>query len=204
MRLVAIAIWMFVFSFGLLAAPVRAQVTEIYRCTGATGSIFYTLEDRNTVGNDCKLVTREEVRKHAPNSSAGFPKSMKDSAIALHLQGGTLVVPVLINNAIALNFVVDSGAADVSIPADVVLTLMRTGTLKKSDFLGTRIYVLADGSKVPSQTFRIRSIKVGDRIVENVTGSVAPVQGTLLLGQSFLSRFKSWSIDNGKQVLLLK
>jgi predicted aspartyl protease len=102
-----------------------------------------------------------------------------------------------------LDFVVDSGASDVSIPADVVMTLMRTGTLKDSDFLGEKTYVLADGSKVPSQTFRIRSLKVGDKVLQNVNGSIAPVQGSLLLGQSFLSRFKSWLVDNGKHALLL-
>ena len=113
-------------------------------------------------------------------------------------------MPVVINAAITLEFVVDSGAADVSIPADVVLTLMRTGTLRDTDFLGKQTYVLADGSKVPSNTFRIRSLKVGSRTLENVVGSVAPVQGTLLLGQSFLSRFKSWSIDNRKRALILE
>lgn len=144
-----------------------------------------------------------------PPSPAPNPKNSKAivaSALSTPLlqQGGTFVVPVEINGAITLNFVVDSGAADVNIPQDVVTTLMRTGTLKKSDFLGQRIYVLADGSKIPSQTFRIRSMKVGDRIVENVTGSVASTEGVLLLGQSFLGRFKSWSIDNGKHVLLLE
>jgi hypothetical protein len=79
--------------------------------------------------------------------------------------GGTFAVPVVINGAIALDFIVDSGAADVSIPADVVITLMRTGTIKESDFLGQKTYMLADGSKVPSQTFRIRSLKVGDRVL---------------------------------------
>ena len=54
----------------------------------------------------------------------------------------------LINDAITLDFIVDSGAADVTIPADVVLTLMRTKTLKETDFLGEQTYVLADGSKV--------------------------------------------------------
>ena len=97
-----------------------------------------------------------------------------------------------------MEFVIDSGAASVSIPADVVLTLTRTGTLRDTDFLGEQTYVLADGSKVPSKTFRIRSLMVGNKTLENVVGSVAPVQGTLLLGQSFLSRFKSWSIDNKK------
>jgi hypothetical protein len=40
-------------------------------------------------------------------------------------------------------------------------------------------------------------------VVENVTGSVANVKAELLLGQSFLSRFKSCSIDNGRQALVL-
>jgi hypothetical protein len=48
------------------------------------------------------------------------------------------------------------------------------------------------------------SIWVGDVVLENVTASVAPSQGSLLLGQSFLSRFKSWSIDNAIHELLLE
>jgi predicted aspartyl protease len=39
--------------------------------------------------------------------------------------------------------------------------------------------------------------------IENVQGSIAPVAGELLLGQSFLARFKSWSIDNARQALVL-
>jgi predicted aspartyl protease len=63
--------------------------------------------------------------------------------------------------------------------------------------------VLADGSKVPSQTFVIRSLKVGNKVLENVRGSVASVHGNLLLGQTFLSHFKSWSVDNATHALLL-
>ncbi len=123
--------------------------------------------------------------------------------VYLKKQGGTYVLPVLKNNAITLNFVVDSGAADVTVPADVVWTLTRTGTLNKTDFIGTKTYTLADGSTLPSTTFRIRSLTVGNRVVENVTAGIAPVQGSLLLGQSFLSRFTSWSIDNSRHALVL-
>jgi clan AA aspartic protease (TIGR02281 family) len=119
----------------------------------------------------------------------------------LKKEGGTFVVPVQINGAITLDFTVDSGAADVSVPADVFSTLARTRTIKDSDIIGEQTYVLADGSKI---TFTIRSLKVGDRVVENVSGSIAPSQGSLLLGQSFLERFKSWSVDNTKHVLLLE
>jgi predicted aspartyl protease len=112
-------------------------------------------------------------------------------------------VPVTINGQLTLDFIVDSGAADVSIPTDVVQTLWRTGTITDDDFLSSETYRMADGSTVPSQRFRIRSLKVGDTMLENVTGSIAPAAGSLLLGQSFLARFKSWSIDNQLQALVL-
>ena len=57
---------------------------------------------------------------------------------------------------------------------------------------------------MPSATFRIRSLTVGGTTIENVIGSIAPVSGTLLLGQSFLNRFNSWSFDNTKQALILQ
>jgi len=148
--------------------------------------------------------TNVEQAASQPRASGRKSGPKNSSAVRLKKEGGTYVVPVLINNAITLSFVIDSGASDVSIPADVVLTLIRTGTLRQVDFLGKKVYTLADGSRLPSQTFRIRSMKVGDRVVENVTGSVAPVEGSLLLGQSFLGRFKSWSIDNGNHALLLE
>jgi hypothetical protein len=137
-----------------------------------------------------------------PPSSARAPTANGRSEIALH-GSGTFTVPVTINGAITLEFTLDSGASDVSIPADVVMTLMRTGTIDRSDFLGSRTYVMADGSTAPSTIFRIRSLRVGDHEVRNVTGSIAPVKGSLLLGQSFLRQFGAWSIDNRRGVLVL-
>jgi clan AA aspartic protease (TIGR02281 family) len=124
--------------------------------------------------------------------------------IPMIAQGGTFVVPVLINKAITLDFTIDSGAADVSIPSDVVSTLIRANTINDTDFTGTKTYVLADGTEVPSKTFTIKSLKIGSAVVDNVDGSVASEKGSLLLGQSFLRRFKTWSIDNQRGVLILE
>ena len=112
-------------------------------------------------------------------------------------------MPVRVNDAITLNFTVDSGASDVQIPADVILTLMRAETLSSADFLGERTYVLADGSKLPSARFMLRELKVGAHRLTNVPASVGPATGELLLGQSFLSRFRSWTFDNGRHMLVL-
>jgi predicted aspartyl protease len=128
---------------------------------------------------------------------------MGENAVPMISDGGTFKVPVTINRQLTLNFVVDSGAADVSIPADVFMTLVRTGTITDADFLDKQTYQLADGSTIPSQRFVIRTLKIGDKTLENVVGGIAPVAGSLLLGQSFLSRFKSWSIDNQRRALIL-
>jgi clan AA aspartic protease (TIGR02281 family) len=119
-------------------------------------------------------------------------------------RGGTFLVPVTINDRLTLRFMVDSGATDVTIPADVVLSLVKTGTLASEDFLGETTYTLADGSTRSSQAFRIRTLKVGDTVLENVVGGIAPEGAKPLLGQSFLSRFKSWSINNSEWLLVLE
>jgi predicted aspartyl protease len=146
----------------------------------------------------------------APSSQSGSNISNREAAplsttmlIPLRMEGGVYVVPVLINNAITLNFTVHSGAADVSIPADVFMTLVRAGTIQETDLLGTKSYTLADGSSRSARTFRLRSLTLGGKVVEDVLGSVAPVEGPLLLGQTFLERFKSWSIDNVTHSLVL-
>jgi predicted aspartyl protease len=126
------------------------------------------------------------------------------TSISMERESGVYVVPVRFNDMITLNAIVDSGASDVSVPADVVLTLVRTKTITGQDFLGQQTYVLADGSKVPSQRFRIRSLRVGDKTLEDVVASIASVNGDILLGQSFLRRFRSWSIDNEQHMLMLR
>ena len=114
------------------------------------------------------------------------------------------MVPVVLNETVTAHFVVDSGASDVVIPENLVLALRKAGKLTDADFTGHQVYKLADGSVVKSKTFVLRSFAVNNRVVENVRATVAPSQATPLLGQSFLQRFSSWSIDNERQVLLLR
>jgi TPR repeat protein len=122
--------------------------------------------------------------------------------IQLQRESGTYMVPVRINETVILPFVVDSGAAEVSIPTDVFLTLLRSGTVKQSDFVGSGKYVLADGSEQSSDRFILHEVKVGDHVIRNVVANVAPVKGDPLLGQSFLSKLPAWTIDNQRHALV--
>ena len=132
-----------------------------------------------------------------------FCGAVYPESIPLVHERGTLQVPVIINGRISLNFTIDSGATDVCIPANVFFSLTREGSVSARDFLDKRAYQLADGSRRFSQRFRIRSLQVGRLELRDVVASVVPSAGSLLLGQSFLSRLESWSIDNERQVLLM-
>lgn len=133
----------------------------------------------------------------------GICRAIPAEEIPLGSHGNTYSVPVRLNDAITLNFVLDTGAADVAIPGDVVSTLLRTGTLTESDFVGRATYVLADGSKLPSLRFVLREVRVGNQSVRNVVASVTPVRADPLLGQSFLSRLPPWTIDYRQHALVI-
>ena len=145
---------------------------------------------------------------HADESRAS-PGQTKQSSpasteIPLIEQDGVYILPVKINGVISLNFILDSGASEVTIPADVALTLLRAGTIGQSDFLPGKSYQLADGSKLDSSRFIIRELDLGGVKITQVPAAITPATGSLLLGQSFLGRLESWSLDNKRLVLIIR
>ena len=134
----------------------------------------------------------------APPSPADHASSLENE-VPLKQLGGTYRVPVRINDAFTLNFTLDSGAADVQIPADVMLTLMRTETLTPADFIGKQTYQLADGSELPSMTVMLRELRVGDYRLQNVKAAVGPVGGGPLTRAELPGAiWKSWTLDNDR------
>jgi clan AA aspartic protease (TIGR02281 family) len=173
---------------------------------------LYAREGKSDLAR-AELKRAEELKPGLPDEKLQAVQALKSelglahpaaNRIPLAREGGTLVAPVIINNAVKLNFTVDSGAADVSIPADVFSTLVRSGTVRQADMRGSRRYMNADGESHESKTFVIRSLKIGNLDVSSVEANVSPPNAPLLLGQSFLRRFKSWSIDNATQELIVE
>jgi predicted aspartyl protease len=117
--------------------------------------------------------------------------------IPLVREGGVYSIPVRINGVITLDFIIDSGAAEVMLP------LVRAKTIGRGDFLPGRTYSLADDSTVKSNRFVIRELTFGDRLVTNVPAMIGSVAGPLLLGQSLLERLPAWSLDNRRHVLIV-
>lgn len=115
--------------------------------------------------------------------------------------GGVFALSARLNGASHVYFIVDSGAATVQVPEEAVEEMKRNGTLTEADFMGQHRFILADGRTMQQRVFRLRSLQIGDRTMENVLATMGAPKSRALLGQSFLRRLNWWKIDNVKNAI---
>lgn len=115
--------------------------------------------------------------------------------------GGVFALSATLNGQSAIYFIVDSGAATVQIPAETVEALTKAGTLTEADYMGQHRFILADGSAMQQRVFRLRTLQIGGRTMENVLATVGAPRSRALLGQSFLRRLSWWKVDNVRNAL---
>ena len=138
-----------------------------------------------------------------PPLSTSTPIPPDGAEIALDSHGHDYTVPVRINGALTANFVVDSGASVIVLPKDMVEELTKSGAIAEGDRLGTDKYVTADGKTHKGMRVMLRRLEVGGHIVTNIVADVASAKAEPLLGQSFFAKFKSWTLDNKRHVLII-
>jgi predicted aspartyl protease len=131
----------------------------------------------------------------APSTPGEAPFTVNDS--------GLLVVDVSLNDSPALHFELDSGATSVVFPQEMADWLMEKNLLTPADYLGQTKSTFADGSVASNNTYNLRSLTIGGVTIQNVRCTVVAKGGGYLLGQEVLHRFKSWSIDNERHVVVL-
>jgi aspartyl protease family protein len=112
-------------------------------------------------------------------------------------------IKVTIGN-IERKFVLDSGASDISISEDLENELIKNGVIKRENYKASALYKLADGSIVQKRRLTLPALTIGNVTLTNVSASIGIGSTPLLLGKSFLDRFKSWTIDNSSQILKLE
>jgi clan AA aspartic protease (TIGR02281 family) len=124
--------------------------------------------------------------------------------IPIQRQGSNYTVPVRINQTITLPFILDTGAEELVIPPDLAMTLVRAGALSREDVIGKGHYIMANGSEETQPRVVIREVQVGDHTVTDVPASVSSsTNSSPLLGESFLSKFGTVTIDYNRLVLIL-
>lgn len=128
---------------------------------------------------------------NARSGSSRYGKTM----VTMLKENGVYKIPVEINGS-NMNFIFDTGASDITISSTEAMFLYKQGTLQEEDILGTQQYQIADGSISEGTIINLRTVKIGNKTLENVRASIVHNnKAPLLFGQSALAEFGKISID---------
>jgi aspartyl protease family protein len=109
--------------------------------------------------------------------------------IPLRRDGNSFFAPVVLNGQYVQEMVVDSGASIISLPFKIAMEAGIKPTADDPDIALT----VADGRQIRGKLVKLKSVRVGQFLAEDVEAAVMDVSGPgaePLLGMSFLGRYK--------------
>jgi clan AA aspartic protease (TIGR02281 family) len=102
-------------------------------------------------------------------------------------------------NGIPMEFILDTGASDVSLSSTEALFLIKQGLITEEDILGSTTYQNANGKILEGTKIKLKTIEVAGIEINDITATVVDeLKAPLLLGQSFLSKLGPIEIDGNK------
>ncbi len=102
--------------------------------------------------------------------------------------GGVYQIPCYVNG-VKMNFIVDTGAANVTISLTEAAFLAKKGYLSKEDVIGESYAQLADGKVIPNTEINLHSIEIEGIVITDVKAVIIEnTTAPLLLGQSVLKK----------------
>lgn len=195
--------------YGLKERIVKAEISNTIEVSN------YERTTNDKLFNSLKYLislARNEVKYQNhdsdPFASKNFEKieiisDFENDNVKLSLENGVYKITVLFGT-LTKDFILDSGASEISISENFEKELLDKGYLTKEDYIESGLYKIADGSIISCRRVKIKELKVGSFIIKNVNASISLGSAPLLLGKNFLDNFSRWSIDNNSKTLSLE
>ena len=149
----------------------------------------------------CSKSGRRDVsqRSHKSNSDdETISSSNNKTVIKMDKQNGVYMVPIEVNG-VEMSFIFDTGASSMCISSTEADFLYKQGKLSDNDIIGKQKFMDATGRISVGTTIIFKTVKIGNKTVNNVEATVINNDNApLLLGQTVLSKFGKVSIDYDK------
>lgn len=122
--------------------------------------------------------------------------------IKMEKEGGVYTVPCTVNG-LALRFIFDTGASDVSISLTEAAFMLKNGYLSKNDLGETVYYSIANGTTAKGTKIVLKEIGFAGLKLYNVEASIVhELAAPLLLGQSAIEKLGPIQL-NGRDLIIL-
>lgn len=123
--------------------------------------------------------------------------------IKMDKSGGVYTIPCKVND-LALKFIFDTGASNVSISLSEALFMLKNGYLSEGDLGGSEYYRIANGEIAEGTKVVLRKIEIGEKTLFNIEASIVhSLEAPLLLGQSVMERLGQFTIDYATNSLII-
>jgi aspartyl protease family protein len=122
-------------------------------------------------------------------------ESGEKTIVKIKKVNGVYEIPTEING-VEMYFIFDTGAGLISISETEAIFLYKQGKLSEQDIIGKANFSDANGDISEGTIINLKTVKIGNRVLENIQASVVHNLGApLLMGQSALEKFGKISID---------
>lgn len=156
---------------------------------------------KNTERPNNSQVSNPRERTIPGNKTRNIDGNKLSNRIRMKPMGGVYEIPIKING-VAMNFIFDTGASNISISDTEVLFLLKQGKITELDILGTVRFSDATGRISEGTMINLREVQIGNRMLKNVKANVVhSINSPLLLGQSALGKFGKVTIDYENNIL---
>ncbi|MDP4281130.1 MAG: OmpA family protein [Bacteroidota bacterium] len=104
-----------------------------------------------------------------------------------------------------MSFELSKGEKDVFISQDAALQLLKKGLIDKNDFKGDVTRILGEGSVADKAVFTIHEMRIGMNTVKDIDVIVSKkLKASLMMGESTLSKFGTFTIDDKQGTFIFK
>lgn len=87
--------------------------------------------------------------------------------------GGVVAIPTMVNDKENVNWVYNATSRKVEITEEMAVQLLESGAISKKDFEEGESIKTKEGKKLPSPTFVIATLQIGDVVLENVKVTIS-------------------------------
>ena len=184
-------------SCGSQEEPQADMFNDIDREIAGADTLSSGEKSRNELFYDMKELPSEEFD----------PRVSRDRQIAIipmEEENGVYYIMVEING-MKLRCVFDTGASSVSISSAEAFVLYKQGSLTIDDYVAETKLSIANGDIIPGTKVLLKNVNIGGIDLYDVQAVIIDEpQAPLLVGQSVFKRFKSISIDNINNDIILE
>lgn len=174
------------------------MVIYLSACSGCANTDRNTRKKKSANRIETSEVIEKKPEIQTPKKWAGTTE------INMISENGIYKIPIEVNGS-KMDFIFDTGASSICISETEAKFLVKQGTLSQDDAIGEKSFSDANGDISSGMVVKLRSVKIGDRVLNNVQALIVPNgKAPLLLGQTALAQFGKISIDYQKGTIVFE